>query len=313
MFFKKKKNNEYDSYEDDIYENEETIDSYGESDYNSNNYDETEIDEVIEVDETSENGNNYLDEYQEYDDKDKENSSYLSNSRDEIIVEDNLTDANDEYSDEYDDFSMDDEDDAYYEKERLNSNVFARIINIIFIILLISMTMIAVDVISVARYNNGPFFAIPLHTYKDGGTKEYYGIGYKVIKYNQVQGRRDKEIGFWNLKYNADPVTIQSIDLAIEFQKDEEKTYRKYYKKFVRIISTLENVDTKNNKITISYVDEGKKYSLDIDCSMASKNSNISKLEKGKEITIIGTVTKYDFKTKSKAGKLYISDCFAEQ
>ena len=40
---------------------------------------------------------------------------------------------------------------------------------------------------------------------------------------------------------------------------------------------------------------------------------NISKLEKGKEITIIGTVTKYDFKTKSKAGKLYISDCFAEQ
>ena len=36
---------------------------------------------------------------------------------------------------------------------------------------------------------------------------------------------------------------------------------------------------------------------------------NISKLEKGKEITIIGTVTKYDFKTKSKAGKIYISDC----
>ena len=34
MFFKKKKNNEYDSYEDDIYENEETIDSYGETDYN---------------------------------------------------------------------------------------------------------------------------------------------------------------------------------------------------------------------------------------------------------------------------------------
>lgn len=171
MFFKKKKNNEYDSYEDDIYENEETIDSYGETDYNSNNYDETEIDEVIEVDETNENNNSYLDEYQEYNEKNKYNFSSSSNSRDEIIVEDNLIDEKDEYSDEYDDFSMDDEDDAYYEKKRLNSNVFARIINIIFIILLISMTMIAVDVISVARYNNGPFFAIPLHTYKDGGTK----------------------------------------------------------------------------------------------------------------------------------------------
>ena len=308
MFFKKKKNNEYDSYEEDIYDND-TIDSYGESDYNANAYDEDEVDEVIEIDENSSKNNIYTNDiYEDMSDKEEIDSySHTSNNRDEIIVEDNLTDENDEYSDEYDDFSMDDE------KERLNSNVFARIINIIFIILLISMTMIAVDVISVARYNNGPFFAIPLHTYKDGGTKEYYGIGYKVIKYNQVQGRRDKEIGFWNLKYNADPVTIQSIDLAIEFQKDEEKAYRKYYKKFVRIISTLENVDTKNNKITISYVDEGKKYSLDIDCSMASKNSNISKLEKGKEITIIGTVTKYDFKTKSKAGKLYISDCFAEQ
>ena len=206
-----------------------------------------------------------------------------------------------------------DEYDNNQEKKKGNKNIAKTIINIVFIIIIIIMVMVTVDVVGVSRYNKGPFFAIKTKTYNDGGTKEYYGIGYKVIKYNQVQGRRDKEIGFWNLKYNADPVTIQSIDLAIEFQKDEEKTYRKYYKKFVRIISTLENVDTRNNKITISYVDEGKKYSLDIDCSMASKNSNISKLEKGKEITIIGTVTKYDFKTKSKAGKLYISDCFAEQ
>ena len=36
--------------------------------------------------------------------------------------------------------------------------------------------------------------------YKDGGTKEYYGLGYKVIKYNQIEGRRDTQIGLWNLK-----------------------------------------------------------------------------------------------------------------
>ena len=46
---------------------------------------------------------------------------------------------------------------------------------------------------------------------------------------------------------------------------------------------------------------------------MASKNSNIDKLEKGKEVTIIGTVNKYDFKSRKKVGKLYINNCFAEQ
>ena len=58
MFFKKKKNNEYDSYEEDIYDND-TIDSYGESDYNANAYDEDEVDEVIEIDENSSKNNIY--------------------------------------------------------------------------------------------------------------------------------------------------------------------------------------------------------------------------------------------------------------
>ena len=43
------------------------------------------------------------------------------------------------------------------------------------------MVMVTVDVVGVSRYNKGPFFAIKTKTYNDGGTKEYYGIGYKAI------------------------------------------------------------------------------------------------------------------------------------
>lgn len=186
------------------------------------------------------------------------------------------------------------------------------IINIIFSIIVILIIMVAVDIISVTRYNKGPVFAIPVHTYKDGGTKEYYGIGYKVIKYHQYQGRRDRELGKWSLKYNVEPITSQDIDMAIEFSEDSDKAYDKYYRKFVRIISTLEKVDKKNHAITMGYEDEGNKYSLKVKCDIVKDQTDID-FEEGKEITIIGTVSDFEPMTKKTPNTIYISDCFAEQ
>ena len=188
-----------------------------------------------------------------------------------------------------------------------------RIINIVFIIIMLLLAMIATDVICVGRYDVGPFFAIPTKTYKDGGTKEYYGLGYKVIKYNQMQGRRDREIGTWSLKYNTEPITNKDVDLAIEFYGNEAETYEKYYRKFVRITSTLQKVDTKNNKITIGYKDEGGKYTLDIYCTVVKDQTNLSELKVGESITIIGTVSNFKQGTDTKANRLYIKNCFAEQ
>ena len=95
--------------------------------------------------------------------------------------------------------------------------------------------MITIDIISVARYNKGPYFAIKTATLKDGGTKVYYGIGYKVIKYHQSQGRRDTELGSWSMPYNVEPTDVQALDLAIAYKNDALKTYQKYNKKFLRI------------------------------------------------------------------------------
>lgn len=284
--FKRKKKNDFEIYEDESMnlasKEEEIMDSY--------------LDEAL----STGSDVNFEDEYEE-----------------EYEVSDSFTtnaSINEEtFSEEYDNYDNENEDEDDYSYSINNEKKYKRIINIVFTIIVLILAMIAIDVISVARYNVGPFFAIPIEKYKDGGSKAYYGLGYKVIKYNQIQGRRDTEIGFWNLKYNAEPVTIKDLDLAIELTEKGTDTYKKYYKKFVRVVSTLETIDTENNKITLSYQDEGKKYSLDIECSMATKKSALESLTENKEITIIGTVTDYKSKTKEKPNKLYISNCFAEQ
>lgn len=208
--------------------------------------------------------------------------------------------------------------DDYDDEINLDSKKLKRtklIVNIVFTIIVLLIIMVATDIICVSRFNKGPFFAIPTHTYNDGGTKEYYGLGYKVIKYHQLQGRRDKEIGKWSLKYNVNPVTVQDVDMAIEFNDDSAKAYDKYYKKFVRIITTLHKVDKKNNTILVGYDDEGGKYTLDIECAINKDEDQkfINKFKEGKEITIIGTVSDFSAKTNKNATKIYISDCFAEQ
>lgn len=58
-----------------------------------------------------------------------------------------------------------------------------------------------------ARCDDIPIFAVKTATLKDGGTKIYYGIGYKVISYNQLpdfSGENNKDdtvFGSWFLKY----------------------------------------------------------------------------------------------------------------
>lgn len=204
-------------------------------------------------------------------------------------------------------------DNAEEENKKLPTKTsIKKIINIVFIILILAMLMISIDVICVARYNKGPFFAIRTNVYTDGGTKVYYGLGYKVIKYNQVQGRRDTKIGFWTMPYSVEATTISVIDLAIEFGNHPEKTYKKYYKEFLRIEGKVQKIDNENKKITIGYIDEDGKYTLNVVCEMADDNIELSKFNQNDNITVIGTVSKFALKTEKKQNTLYVSNCFAQ-
>ena len=198
-------------------------------------------------------------------------------------------------------------------KESKTRRIWKKIINIIFTIVIVAVVMITIDYVRVTKFEYTPLFAIKTLELKDGGTTEYMGLGYKVIDYNQIQGRRDIEIGLWNMERNSEPIDIKDVDLAIEFTNNEGKAFTKYYKKFLRIKSTLIEKNEKDNTLTLRYNDEGGKYTLDVICKLVPEQTNISSFEKDKETTIIGTVKNYIGATKKKNKQIYIKNCIAQQ
>lgn len=74
-------------------------------------------------------------------------------------------------------------------------------------------------VVDYTRVKNGknPIFCIrnPAGIYMDGGTIEYFGLGYKVIDFHTLAGFDDIKIGTWLMDYN-----------------DFEKEMKEYEKKF---------------------------------------------------------------------------------
>ncbi len=77
---------------------------------------------------------------------------------------------------------------------------------IICIILVIWSAFIITD-FSLARANKLPIFAIPIIRYKDGGSIEYYGLDYKVIKYVKLTVERGPEVvkvdfGTWFMRFS---------------------------------------------------------------------------------------------------------------
>lgn len=73
------------------------------------------------------------------------------------------------------------------------------ILKIILCFIIIITIFISIDIKQLKK-GNEPIFCVNIKTYRDGGTKEYIGIGYKVIKYNNNK-RKDFQIGTFFLKY----------------------------------------------------------------------------------------------------------------
>jgi len=48
-----------------------------------------------------------------------------------------------------------------------------------------------------------PSFGDQSVTFKDGGTKVYLGLGYKVIRYHVIDGRQDTDFGTWFITYKS--------------------------------------------------------------------------------------------------------------
>ena len=176
-----------------------------------------------------------------------------------------------------------------------------KISTIIMIVILVIGILVTTDILLVTKRGVGPFLAIRTKVYNDGGTKEYYGLGYKVIKYNQKVGRRDTVIGSWSIKYNTNPETYTIRELAYSIINDNNN----HVGEFIRLTGTISSKSNKNNTITLKFTDdiEGK-YDLTVKAEILSKN--IKELNKNAPISLIGIITDYDNKT------LTIENVFAE-
>lgn len=176
-----------------------------------------------------------------------------------------------------------------------------KISTIIMIVIIVIGVLVTTDILLISKAHVGPFLAIKTKVYDDGGTKEYYGFGYKVIKYNQKVGRRDTVIGSWGIRYNTTPETYTIRELAYSIINDNNN----HQGEFIRLTGTIEKKNRKAKTISIKFTDEEKgKYNLTVEAKILSKN--IKDLNKNAPVSLIGTVTDYNNKT------LTIENAFAE-
>ncbi len=112
---------------------------------------------------------------------------------------------------------------------------------IIMIVALVLGTLIFIDIL-VANYTSvGPFLAVKVKTHNDGGTKEYYGLGYKVIKYKVKDGRNTR-VGGWATKY--DPTLNSPVEeLGISFRNNTKEALKNSYKQFFIVTGKIDCID----------------------------------------------------------------------
>ena len=75
------------------------------------------------------------------------------------------------------------------------------IILVLIVLLIFSVTFFLVDFNLVVR-NNEPKLCINIKVYNDGATKEYVGLGYKIIRYNTESENLVNKFGTWFLAYD---------------------------------------------------------------------------------------------------------------
>lgn len=94
-----------------------------------------------------------------------------------------------------------------------------QVINLI-ILGVVILTLLTFFFIDVNRVNNkkAPLFCFSVSVHKDGGTKEYLGVGYKIIIFRTASGYNETKIGTWFMNYND---FKEEIDLYEKEKNDE--------------------------------------------------------------------------------------------
>lgn len=215
-------------------------------------------------------------------DNNDDNSDYVStdfyNSYDQVEVDDNIDD-NDNSTTYTDD------------SNKSFGGIILKVLNFFLILVMVGAFLVVFDVVMVTKFNVGPIFAIKVKTYNDGGTKEYAGIFYKVIKYKQTNGRRDMVLGNYKLSYSGEVYKKSVLDLAILY-RDDFTNFSLLEGKYVVVTGKVLSVSKEKQVVKLIYEDSDNKYQTIVTFKM-DKDANYDELKKGNTVKIAGVLDDY--------------------
>lgn len=215
-------------------------------------------------------------------DNNNDNSDYVStdfyNGYDQVDEDDNADD-NDNSTTYTDD------------SNKSVGGIMLKVLNFFLILVMAGAFLVVFDVVMVTKFNVGPIFAIKVKTYNDGGTKEYAGIFYKVIKYKQTNGRRDMVLGNYKLSYSGEVYKKSVLDLAILY-RDDFTNFSLLEGKYVVVTGKVLRVSKEKQVVKLIYEDSDNKYQTIVTFKM-DKDANYDELKKGNTVKIAGVLDDY--------------------
>ena len=150
------------------------------------------------------------------------------------------------------------------------------------IIVILGIVFFAIDYNRVQKQEK-PIFCIrnPAGVIKDGGTIEYFGLGYKVIDFHTLAGFDDIKIGTWLMDYNDFQEEIKEYE-----KRFEEEMRNEEYSFFGKVIeSTSKYIIVEPNE------NEGIRKSADkISIGLGENNDVLYEIGTNVKITYDGTV-----------------------
>lgn len=215
-------------------------------------------------------------------DNNNDNSDYVStdfyNGYDQVDEDDNAddNDNNTTYTDD---------------STKSVGGIILKVLNFFLILVMAGAFLVVFDVVMVTKFNVGPIFAIKVKTYNDGGTKEYAGIFYKVIKYKQTNGRRDMVLGSYKLSYSGEVYKKSVLDLAILY-RDDFTNFSLLEGKYVVVTGKVLRVSKEKQVVKLIYEDSDNKYQTIVTFKM-DKDANYDELKKGNIVKIAGVLDDY--------------------
>jgi hypothetical protein len=109
-------------------------------------------------------------------------------------------------------------------------NARKKTIMIIALFVSLPFIMIGTDY-SLAKVDRSPIFSVRTAIYKDGGTQLFIGLGYKIINYNELDGRKDVEFIPFFAGEEGEEVTTNSSETKIDDLDRAISDYIVYYNK----------------------------------------------------------------------------------